>query len=48
MSVNTTNPNEFGSKGELKGDWPPAPPGTTKGNGSDPPAWQKVGSPAHS
>lgn len=42
MSVNTTNPNEFGSKGELKGDWPPAPPGTTKGNGSDPPAWQKV------
>jgi hypothetical protein len=42
MSVNTTNPNEFGSKGELKGDWPPAPPGTTKGNGSDPPAWQKT------
>ncbi len=39
-----SNPNEFGSAddGKATGDWPPAPPGTVKGNGGGPPAWQKA------
>ncbi len=42
--MSSQNPNEFGSAddGKAKGDWPPAPPGTTKGNGDAPPAWQKA------